>query len=150
VVAEEGRVLSVSDFFEVLPTLLAGRLPAELRAFEAARGRGRLLKLDYGHPETHFEVWHHRSAGRLEVGLHFEGAPELNARAQAFFRGRIVEIKKVLPRAELEPWDHGWVRLYETAPAADLTSRSLALVAGRLAAFIALLQPMLFEFWESQ
>jgi len=143
-------VLPASDFFELLPTVLAGQLPAELRGFEAARGRGRLLKFDYGHPETHFEVWHHRSAGRVEVGLHFEGAPELNARAQDFFRRRIVEIKRVLPRAELEPWDHGWVRLYETAPAAELTSRTLALVAERLAAFISVLQPTLFEFWESQ
>jgi hypothetical protein len=150
VVAGEESVLSASDFFEVLPTALAGQLPAELRGFKAVRGRGRLLKLDYGHPETHFEAWHHRSAGRVEVGLHFEGDPELNARAHVFFRRRIVEIKSALSRAELEPWDHGWVRLYETAPAADLTSRTLALVAERLAAFITVLQPMVFEFWESE
>jgi hypothetical protein len=143
-------VLSASDFFEVLPTALAGQLPAELRGFEAVRGRGRLLQFEYGHPETHFEAWHHRSAGRVEIGLHFEGTRDLNTRAHVFFRRRIVEIKRALPRAELEPWDHGWVRLYETAPAADLTSRTLALVAERLAAYMTFLQPMLFEFWESE
>jgi hypothetical protein len=142
-------VLSVSDFFEVLPSTLAGRLPAELRGFDAVRGRGRLLKLDYGHPETHFEAWHHRSAGRLEVGLHFEGAAELNAAALVYFRRRIVEVKRALPRAELEPWDHGWTRLYETAAAAELSDRVMTLAAERLAAFITALQPMLTEFWES-
>jgi hypothetical protein len=149
VIARKEKVLSASDFFEVLLSALARRLPLELRGFDAVRGRGRLLKLDYGHPETHFETWHHRSAGRLEVGLHFEGAAELNAEAHVYFRQRIVEIKRALPRAELEPWDHGWARLYETAAAAELTDRTLTLAAERLAAFITVLQPMLTEFWES-
>jgi hypothetical protein len=149
-VARGERVLSASDFFETLPVALAPKLPAELRGFDAERGRGRLLRLDYGHPETHFEAWHHRTIGRLEVGLHFEGPPELNQSALSFFRQRIVEIKEALPRAELEPWDHGWGRLYETAPAAELTDRVLGLAAERLATFITVLQPMLIEFWESR
>jgi hypothetical protein len=148
VVSGNARVLSASDFFEVLPSALAGHLPVELRGFDAVRGRGRLLKIDYGHPETHFEAWHHPSAGRLEVGLHFEGPAKLNAEAQVYFRHRIVEIKRALPRAELEPWDHGWARLYETAAAPELSDRTLNLAAQRLAAFIVVLQPMLTEFWE--
>jgi hypothetical protein len=143
-------VLSTSDFFDALAAALARRLPAELQGFEAVRGRGRLLKLHYGQPETHFEAWHHRSIGRLEVGLHFEGDPELNSLAHAFFRVRIVEIKSLLPRAELEPWDHGWARLYETAPAVELSDRSLTLASERLVAYITVLQPMLTEFWESR
>ena len=142
--------MSSSQFFDALTTGLAHRLPGSLRGFEAARGRGRLLKLDYGHPETHYEAWHHRAAGRLEVGLHFEGGRELNSAAHLFFRGRIVEIKRMLPRAELEPWDHGWARLYETVPAPDLSDRTLSLAIDRLTAYIAVLQPMLTEFWESR
>ena len=32
----------------------------------------------------------------------------------------MVEVKAALRRAELEPWDRGWSRLYETVPAARL------------------------------
>ncbi|PZR95347.1 MAG: hypothetical protein DLM67_11080 [Candidatus Nephthysia bennettiae] len=143
-------MLSASDYFEALAGTLVRRLPGALRDFEAVRGRGRLLKLDYGHPVTHFEAWHHRAAGRLEVGLHFEGERELNAAAHVFFRGRIVEIKRALPRAELEPWDRGWARLYETVPAPELSDRSLGLAVERLTAYVTVLQPMLTEFWESR
>lgn len=138
------------EFFEALPVLLAGRLDVELRGFDARRGQGRLLKLDYGHPETHYEAWHHRPIARFEVGLHFEGAAPLNAEAQGFFRRRLLEVKSDLPSAELEPWDRGWVRLYETVPAADLTDQLLPIAAGRLAAYIKTLQPMLDEFWETR
>jgi hypothetical protein len=149
-IARPERVLSASDYFEALAGTLVRRLPGALRGFEAVRGRGRLLKLDYGHPETHFEAWHHRAAGRLEVGLHFEAERELNAAAHVYFRGRIVEIKRALPRAELEPWDRGWARLYETVPAPDLSDRSLGLAVERLTAYVTVLQPMLTEFWESR
>jgi hypothetical protein len=149
-IARPERVLSAGDFFQALAATLARRLPAQLRDFEAVRGRGRLLKLEYGHPETHFEAWHHRAAGRLEVGLHFEGERELNGAAHVFFRGRIVEIKRALPRAELEPWDRGWARLYETVPAPELSDRSLSQAAERLTAYVTVLQPMLTDFWESR
>ena len=142
--------MSPSDFFEALAAALARGLPSTLRGFEAVRGPGRLLKLDYGHPETHFEAWHHRSAGRLEVGLHFEGERDLNGAAHDFFRRRIVEIKRALPRAELEPWDRGWARLYETVAAPELSGRSLSLAVERLSAYVTVLQPMLTEFWESR
>jgi hypothetical protein len=150
VIARPERVLSASDFFEGLAATLVRRLPPALRDFEAVRGRGRLLKLDYGHPETHFEAWHHRAVGRLEMGLHFEGERELNAAAHGFFRGRIVEIKRALPRAELEPWDRGWARLYETLAAPELSDRSVVVAGERLTAYITVLQPMLTEFWESR
>ncbi len=146
----ESKRLSPGEFFESLPVALAPQLPALLRAFDAGRGRGRLAKFDYGRPETHFEVWHHARTGRLEIGLHFEGRRELNAGAHGFFRRRMVEVKQALPRAELEPWERGWVRLYETVPAPELTDRALAVAAERLAAYIRTLQPILEEFWETR
>jgi hypothetical protein len=139
-------VLSPADFFEALPVALAPRLPPELRGFDARRGPGRLLKLDYGEPELHFEAWHHRQTGRLEVGLHFEGKAAANRAALAFFRSRMVEVKAGLPRAELEPWDRGWARLYETLPAPELTHQLLALTAERMAAYVVNLRPMLEQF----
>lgn len=142
------RPLSPSEFFDALPVALAPRLPIDLRTFDKRRGRGRLAKFDYGHPETHFEIWHHAGAGRLEVGLHFEGPAALNDAALAYFRTRLVEIKKSIPRAELEPWDRGWSRLYETVSASALTGALLDSASELLAAYVITLQPMVDEFWK--
>src|ERR1700680_1012963 len=117
--------LSPSDFFGGLRRGLKSRLPQTYRSFEGARGHGRLLKLHFGHSEFHFEAWHHTGAGKLEVGLHFEGAPELNRQAFDFFRSGMVEIKSRIPRAELEPWDRGWSRLYATLAAPPLGEAAL-------------------------
>lgn len=122
------------------------RLPAELRGCETVRGHSRLLKLHYSHREFHYEVWHHTGAGKLELGLHFEGSSELNQQAFDFFRLRMIEIKASLPRAELEPWDRGWSRLYETLPAPQLDDLVMQTAIERLAAYIRTLQPLMAVF----
>ena len=103
--------MAPADFFSGLRKGVKAKLPPELRKFEVGRGHGRLTKLYYGHPEIHYEVWHHTGDGRLEIGLHFEGSADANQRAFDYFRDRMVEVKARLPRAELEPWDRGWSRL---------------------------------------
>lgn len=105
-----------------------------------------MLKLHYGHPEFHYEAWHHTGAGKLELGLHFEGPAGANQHALDFFRGRMVEIKARLPRAELEPWDRGWTRLYETLPAPQLDEVVLEGAIERLEAYITTLEPMMVLF----
>jgi len=138
-------ILAPGDFFAGFRTRLKASLPADLRKFNSARGRGRLLKIHYGNPDFHFEVWHHTGAGRLEIGLHFEGETEHNLQAFDFFRARMVEVKASLPRAELEPWDRGWSRLYETVPAAQLDKSALE-SADVMSAYITTLEPMLQAF----
>jgi len=100
------------------------------------------MKFDFGRPEVHFEAWHHSGSGRMEVGLHLEGPPELNRRGFDLLRARMTEIKRELPRAELEPWDRGWCRLYETFPAPVLSGAAMADTAARLAAYMRTLQPI--------
>jgi len=139
-------VLAPADFFAGLRKGLKARLPQPLRAFEIGRGRGRLVKYHYGHSELHFEAWHHTGAGRLEVGLHFEGSPDENQQAFEFFRPRMIEVKASLPRAELEPWDRGWSRLYETLPAPQLDEPILETATDKMAAYITTLQPLLEIF----
>jgi hypothetical protein len=146
-VARGTGLLHPVDFFGGLRRGLKARLPQAYRGFEGARGRGRLIKLHFGHPELHYEAWHHTGAGKLEVGLHFEGSTELNQHAFEFFRPRMVEIKARLPRAELEPWDRGWSRLYETMPAAQLDEHVMESAIGRLAVYITTLQPLVELFW---
>jgi hypothetical protein len=145
-----GRALAPGDFFGGLRKGLRSSLPPPLRKFESARGHGRLLKLHYGHPEFHYEAWHHTGAGRFEIGLHFEGSLEQNLWAFDFFRPRMVEVKASLPRAELEPWDRGWSRLYETMPAPLLDENVLGEATEGLVAYITNLQPMLELFWDGR
>jgi len=138
--------LAPADFFSGLRKGLKSTLPAELRRFELGRGHGRLTKLHYGRPELHYEAWHHTGDGRLEIGLHFEGTADTNQRALDFFRARMVEVKAHLPRAELEPWDRGWSRLYETLNAPQLDEAVLDAAIERMAAYITTLEPMLAIF----
>src|ERR1700686_5941063 len=143
-------LLSPSEFFSGLRKALKARLPQELRGYETSRGHGRLFKLHYGHPEFHYEAWHHTGAGRFEVGLHFEGSAEANQRAFDFFRSRMVEVKARLPRAELEPWERGWARLYETMPAPYLDELVVNGAVERLTMYITTLQPLVVVFLQSE
>jgi hypothetical protein len=145
-----GLILAPSDFFAELRKGLKQRLPGELRSFRTTRGRGRLMKVHFGEPAFHYEAWHHTGAGRLEVGLHFEASAAENQAAFDFFRSRMVEVKAGLPRAELEPWDRGWSRLYETVPAARLDDEVARSAVECMTEYIVTLQPMLDQFLRSR
>ena len=108
------------------------------------------MKVHFGEPALHYEAWHHTGAGKLEVGLHFEASPAENQAAFDFFRARMVAVKASLPRAELEPWDRGWSRLYETIPAPRLDSDVLEQTAGLVSEYVVALQPMLEQFLEEK
>ena len=130
------------EFFGELRKGVKAKVPVALRKFNSARGRGRLVKLHFGRPEFHYEAWHHTGGGRLEIGLHFEGSREENQDAFEFFRAHVIEIKAQLPRAELEPWDRGWCRLYETLRAPQLDEDVLDSAIGCLSDYIVALQPL--------
>ncbi len=142
-------LLAPSDFFAELRKALKKELPAPWKDFTSRR-QGRLMKVHFGEPSFHYEAWHHTGAGRLEVGLHFEASAAENQAAFDFFRARIVAVKAGLPRAELEPWDRGWSRLYETVPAARLDDVVLARTVDCMTAYVVALQPMLEEFMRSR
>ena len=78
--------------------------------------------------------------------MHFESSAADNQAAFDFFRTRMVEVKSLLARAELEPWDRGWTRLYETVPAARLDDVVLDDAVECMAAYVVALQPLLDEF----
>ena len=141
-------VLTPSDFFTGLRKGLKTTLAARWGGFHAIRGRGRLMKVHFGEPSIHYEAWHHSGAGKLEVGLHFEAAAAENQAAFDFFRARMVEVKASLPRAELEPWDRGWSRLYETIPAQRLDSEVLEQTVALVSEYVVALQPMVDQFLE--
>src|SRR5438094_8939624 len=139
-----------SDFFTALRKDLKQRLPTALRNFRTTRGRGRLMKVHFGERAFPSEAWHHTGAGRLEVGLHFEASAVENQAAFDFFRSRMVEVKANLPRAELEPWDRGWSRLYETMPAARLDDGVVRSAVNCMTEYIVTLQPLLDQYLRSR
>src|SRR5438067_2577468 len=149
-VLARAAVLAPTDFFAGLRKGVKAALPPGMRDFSIMRGHSRLLKIHYGEPGLHFEAWHHTGDGRLEVGLHFEGPEALNDAALEYFRARMVEVKAQLPRAELEPWDRGWSRLYETLPAPVLDERAQGATLERMGAYITTLQPMVNGFLEER
>jgi hypothetical protein len=137
--------LNRRDFFAAIVASLRDTLPQELASFHH-RANSMLLKIDYGNERIHYEVWPDAARGRLEVGLHFEDGPVSTASYLAFFDGRIVEIKHLLgERAELERWTVSWGHLFENYALARLDRSYARMVATRLAAQIALLQPMMEE-----
>ncbi|MGH7902603.1 MAG: hypothetical protein ACREPA_00555 [Candidatus Dormibacteraceae bacterium] len=140
--------MTPAEFFQSLTREVPRRLPADLARFQHRR-QGRILKIHYGRPEVHFEAWHHLRGGRLEIGLHVEGKPDLNRRGFELLRSRMVEVKSELPAAELEPWDRSWCRLYQTLPAAELDASLAEAAAALLAAYIRSLQPLAEEILAS-
>ena len=72
--------MKTKEFLAGAAELVRLQLPPELRGTRVIGPMGPLIKLHYGEPKVHYEVWVRRRAGEIEVGLHFEGAPGDNAR----------------------------------------------------------------------
>ena len=129
-----------------IPQALRSKLPSPLRDFRW-QARSYLVQIYYDQPAVHFEVWSIRRLSRLEIGLHFESEDRnLN---EALFRHLdqyIIEIKAQLgEKVELERWDRGWARLYESIPLPSFSQRFAEEVASRLAQMIIVLYPYLEE-----
>jgi hypothetical protein len=97
-------------------------------------------------PRLHIEAWWHATTGRLELGLHLEGPPELNQRIAAGLSRQMLMIKARLGgRLDLEPWDKGWVRLYETDPVEVFDRTRVVSTGRRVAELIQVLWPLCRE-----
>jgi hypothetical protein len=145
IAARGSALLNRRDFFAAIVVRVREKLPAELSGFRH-RARSMLLKIDFGNERIHFEVWPDSMRGHVEIGLHFEDGPASTVAYLAFFDSRIVEIKHQLGgHIELERWTVSWGHLFETVPLQRLDRPFAIAVADRLAAQIALLQPMVEE-----
>jgi len=134
-----------ADFLARVVEAVRPQLPAEWQGFETD-GFGHLVKLYYGDPAVHFEVWVQSKTSRVEVGLHLEADQATNDRLMAYFAGRFIEVQAALgPRLELDEWTRAWGRLHEMLPFTILDEALVERVAARLARMITVLQPMLVE-----
>ncbi len=122
------------------------QLPRKLRQFDA-RSFFSLVKLSYGNPRLHYEVWVRGQERLVEVGLHLEADKATNDALRAYFASRAIEIHAELgPRVEVEQWTNSWSRVHEVVPYTTLDAELVDHLAKKLARMISVLQPMLDEF----
>jgi len=136
--------MRASDFMKAIPEATRPHLPPVLRDFRCA-ARPWLVQIYYGDPHLHYEVWTLSRRNLLELGLHFEHRSRaVNARLLSHFDAHAVAIKAELGQAvEIEPWDKGWAKVYETIRLEPFEPAYLEKVALRLSVMIAYLQPIL-------
>jgi hypothetical protein len=97
-------------------------------------------------PRFHFEAWWHSNTGRLELGLHLEAEPAMNERIATGLARQLLMIKARLGQhLDLEPWDRGWVRLYETDAIEVFDAARIKRTAARIAELIVVIWPMCQE-----
>lgn len=135
--------MRIRDFLLQVYDALPPRLPKALRKHQW-RVRWSLLQVYFAEPAVHYEVWVQKRAGRIEIGLHFEGEQEESYRWAEALAPRALEIQAQLgPAVELEEWTQSWTRLHETHRLdGQLTPELAEQVAERLARFIEVLEPM--------
>jgi len=143
--SRRGESLPVREFLVRLVEQVRALLPEERRSFQTY-SRWSLVKLYYGSLAIHYETWVQRKTGRLELGLHFEGAAEQNQGLLEALGQRASEIVAGLgPQVEMEQWTKSWTRVHQSLPLGPLDEELLHVAAQRLAQMITVLQPILEE-----
>ena len=133
------------DFFAEVVSGLRAILPEAYRDFRH-RSNPLLLKIDFGNPRVHYEVWCDSEKGILGIGLHFEDGPFSTDAYLAYFDRHIVEIKHILgTEVDLERWTASWGHLYEHRELRPLTDEVAVEIATRLAQLIEVLQPFVID-----
>ncbi len=140
------RTLKTKEFLAEATELARMQLPADLRDVHVAGPTGSLVKLHYGEPKVHYEVWIRRRAGTVEVGLHFESTPEVNARYLEELTSRHAAALESLG-AEVEPeqWTASWTRVHQHFAFSSLDEDLLMVVSGRLSQMVRVLEPAVRE-----
>ena len=145
----ERRFIRTASFFRALPRQVEAALPARLRAVRH-RCRSSQAQWFFDDPRLHFEAWWHANTGRLELGLHLEAEPAMNDRIATGLARQLLLIKARLgQQLDLEPWDRGWVRLYETYAIEVFDGAQIKRTATRMAELIAVIWPMCRELRKS-
>ena len=138
----ERRFIRTAGFFRALPPLVKAALPARLRDV-SHRARSSQAQWFFDDPRLHFEAWWHPNTGRLELGLHLEAEPAINERIGGGLARQLLMLKARLgQQLDLEPWDRGWLRLYETYPVEVFDAARIQWTAARMAELITVVWPI--------
>ena len=138
--------MKIQEFLRQVPELVRSQLPQDLRQFQTQGPMASLMKFHYGDPYVHYEVWVQRRMGLVEVGLHFEGNADINARYLEDLSARFGEIQAAFgPAVEAEQWTRSWTRIHQSIPLKPLDEDFLLEVSAYLSRIIMVLQPMVDE-----
>jgi hypothetical protein len=138
----ERRFVRTAGFFRALPPRVEAALPAPLKGVRH-RASSNQAQWFFDDPRLHFEAWWHANNGRLELGLHLEAEPATNDRIATGLSRQLLMIKARLGRQlDLEPWDRGWVRLYESYAVEVFDAVQIKQTAARMAELISVIWPM--------
>jgi hypothetical protein len=141
----ERRFVRTAGFFRALPPRVEAALPVQLRGVRH-RARSSQAQWFFDDPRLHFEAWWHANNGRLELGLHLEAEPAINDRIANGLARQLLMIKARLgQQLDLEPWDRGWVRLYESHAIEVFDAAQIKRTAARMAELISVIWPMCQE-----
>lgn len=138
--------VNIRDFLHTVYDALAKQLPKRYRKHDW-RIRFSYLQVYFGDPAVHYEAWVQRRAGRIELGLHFEGERDANYRWAEVLGARALEVQAQLGgEVELEEWTESWTRLHETRHFTGSLSAELAEeIAARMCRFVEVMEPILIE-----
>jgi hypothetical protein len=139
-----GRVRVKARDFLFLAEDLALEAMGEARPPER-RVMWTVLQLHYGAPWVHFELQPQMSRRLVEVGLHFEGAPEQNEAASRLVAGRPEIAAALGPDWELEEWTQCWRRLHRSFAIESLSRELATEVAEAWAGLVRAAGPLLVE-----
>ena len=134
--------MKTKEFLTEAAELVRAQLPQSLGAPAVSRPVGSLVKLHYGDPKVHYEMWVRKRMGILETGLHFEGAAEENSRCLEAMRTEYADLISSLgPEVRAEEWDKGWTRVHHTFAFDSLDEDLLIIVAGSVSHMVRVLEP---------
>lgn len=142
--AAAGPSLRIRDFLALVHEGVASRLGRDLDGMTMRRRFG-YVQYYRGEPSLHYEVWVQRKTGRLEIGLHFEGADrDRNYAAAAMLAERSPDVIAAIgPEYDLEEWTNTWTRLYRSFSAPALTPEIASDAAGRAVALMRGMEPII-------
>ena len=138
--------MKVKEFLGEVVELVRMQVAREYKDFHTLGPRTSLIKLHFGDPRFHYEIWVQRRRGIVELGLHFEGRPEENAGYLERLSARSTEIRSGLGKGvEAEQWTPRWTRVHRTVPLEPLNEDFLWEVASQTSKMITVLEPMVRE-----
>ena len=140
------RVTKTREFLGEVVELARMQLPPELREVQVIGPVASLVKLHYGDPKVHYEVWVRRRAASVEVGLHFEGPTETNSwYLEQLSDSHSDVIASLGAEVQPEQWTASWTRVHQELPLTSLDEDMLMVVSGRLSQMVRVLEPLVRE-----
>ena len=134
--------MKTQDFLREVAELVRAQVPSRFRAFQTTGPMGSLIKLHFGDPHIHYEVWIQRRHQQVEVGLHFEGKPAVNSSYLESLSARFPEIQSALGiGVEPEQWTSTWTRIHQSMLLKPLDEDFLWEVSSQLSRMIGVLEP---------